>query len=533
MITPDIDIASEVLERDAKDRQALAILLDKVLARDDKLLVQRTQMGGTEAYIGSVDLAWLANKVLLAQELPLLKEKLDKETGQLRIDAESINHIQQRSIDWSRQAVLAKYLATTRNHKFPPILVVVTKDWVDSDDADEWDKDGRAVRSVVDFTPLDNGRRVGLLDVSTQYRTFALDGQHRLIGIQGFLELTRQGFLQPKNKEGKAKGGFLQLDDLVERYGLSKTELQSMAQERIGVEFISAVVKGETREEARRRVASIFVHVNKTAAPLTGGQLAQIDQDNGFAIVSRHQAVHHELLVPRSGRNPRVNWNSATIAKKSTVLTTLQTLKEMAERYLGSDRTYDRWKLESAGMLPVRPEEESLEVGSEAFGELLDYLAAIPSYQELERGADTGSFRRFRFEEPPGEGHMLFRPIGQIALAQAVGYLHFQRDPQMSLEDIFKKVNDLDSSGGFGMEDVSSLWYGVLYDPLKRRMLVSGRDQAARLLQYLIGGGLQSDEEREKLRSELANSRRTEGEMARDFDGSEVPITAIKLPAVL
>lgn len=527
------DIASEVLERDSKDRQALAILLDKALARDDKLLVERTQMGGTEAYVGSVDLAWVDSHVGLAQELPLLQSKLDKKTGQLVIDAESIDLIQQRPIDWSRQAILARYLATTRNHKFPPILVVITKDWVDDDEADEWDKDGRAVRSVVDFTPLDNGRRVGLLDVSTAYRIFALDGQHRLIGIQGFMDLIKSGSLQPVNKERKAKGELVQLNDLVERYGLSKAELQSIAQERIGVEFISGVVRGETREEARRRVASIFVHVNKTAAPLTEGQLAQIDQDNGFAIVGRVQAISHELLTSKSGRNPRVNWNSATVAPKATVLTTLQTLKEMTERYLGADRTYDHWKPERAGMLPVRPEEEDLTAGSAAFAELLDHMAKLPSYQELERGADTGGFRRFSFDKPPGKGHMLFRPIGQIALAQAVGYLHFQRDPQMSLDDIFKKLNDFDSKGSFRMDDVASLWYGVLYDPLKRRMLVAGRDLASRLLQYVVGGGLPSDEERERLRSELANARRTEDEKARDFDGKEVPITAIKLPAIL
>lgn len=527
------DIATQVLERDAKDRQALALLLDKALSRDDKLLVERTQMGGTEAYIGSVDLAWVHSHVGLAQQLPLLRDKIDKETGRLEIDASTIDLVLQRPIDWSRQAVLATYLATTATHKFPPILVVVTRDWVDNPDADEWDKDGRAVRSVVDFEALDNARRVGLLDVSSKYSVFALDGQHRLIGIGGLMDLLKNSRLQPQSKEGKPKGDVIGLDELLEEYELSRAQVLSIPQERIGVEFVPAVIAGETREEARHRVSSIFVHVNLTAAPLTDGQLAQIDQDNGFAIVARRQAVAHDFLKAKSGRKPRVNFNSSTIAPKATVLTTLQTLKKMAERYIGADSRYDGWSPVKKRTVPIRPSDEHLDEATAEFGKFLDRLAQLPSYQELERGADTGAFRRFSHEKNPGKAHMLFRPVGQIALAQAVGYLHLQRDPQMSLDDIFKKVKDYDAAGGFRMDEPGSLWWGVLYDPLKRRMLESGRDLAARLLQYIVGGGLPSDDEREKLRAALAEARRTEDEKARDFDGKEVPITAIKLPAVL
>jgi DGQHR domain-containing protein len=526
------DIAREVLERDSRDRQALALLLDQALSRDDKLLVERTQMGGTDAYVGSADLAWVNSHVHLAQELPLLREKLDPDTGQLIIDAETIELIQQRPIDWTRQEVLARYLATTRNHKFPPILVVLTKSWVDDPEADEWGEDGRAVRSAAEFTPLDNARRVGLLGVGTEFGLHALDGQHRLIGIEGFMTLIKESSLQPYAKDHKPRGGRLQLDDLLDEHGLTRPQVQAIAQERIGIEFISAVVAGETREEARRRVASIFVHVNMTAAPLTHGQLAQLDQDSGFAIVARQQAVHHELLRPMTGRKARVNFNNATIALNATVLTTLQTLKEMAERYLGADSDFSGWKPAKRGLIPARPSDQELEQGATLFGELLDHMAALPSYQALEHDTDTGQYRRFTFEKPPGKAHMLFRPIGQIALAQAAGYLQFEREPAMSLSDIFDKIAAYDATGGFRMDHSSSLWYGVLYDPLKRRMLVSGRDLAARLLQYLVGG-LLDGEEREQLTADLANARRTEDEKARDFDGREVPVSAIRLPDAL
>src|SRR5437763_1549150 len=97
------DIAAEVLERDARDRQALALLLDQALSRNDKILVERTQMGGAEAYLGSIDLAWVGSKVGLAHELPLFRDRELDEKGHIKIDATTIDLVLQRPIDWSRQ----------------------------------------------------------------------------------------------------------------------------------------------------------------------------------------------------------------------------------------------------------------------------------------------------------------------------------------------------------------------------------------------------------------------------------------------
>ena len=38
------------------------------------------------------------------------------------------------------------------------------------------------------------------------------------------------------------------------------------------------------------------------------------------------------------------------------------------------------------------------------------------------------------------------------------------------------------------MEYPQSLWYGVLYDPNKKRVQVAGKDLAAKLLIYILGG---------------------------------------------
>ena len=49
-------LANEYLERENKDKQVLALLLERFLEKKDQILVQKTEMGGTEAYVGAVTL---------------------------------------------------------------------------------------------------------------------------------------------------------------------------------------------------------------------------------------------------------------------------------------------------------------------------------------------------------------------------------------------------------------------------------------------------------------------------------------------
>jgi DGQHR domain-containing protein len=522
------DIANQIAAPETKEQDTLVLLLDKYLSQENRLLVQTTQMGKTPAYIGSVSLEWLDSRVRFASQLPLFRHKFDPETKNIIPDAETIEEIQQRPLDWSRQAPLAQYLIARDTHKFPPVLVVISPNWVDDPYAEEWDLDDRAKQSAADFSPLDKTGKLGLLNVSPGVSVFALDGQHRLMAIQGLMELIRTGSLPCYNKN-KTLTHTITTDDLTAEYGINAASLQNLAYEQIGIEFIPAVLKGETREEARRRVRSIFVHVNLMAVRLSRGQLALLDEDNGFAIVARKLAVTHPLLAEHPHHNPRVNWDSATVATKSTVLTTLQALQDMAERYLSPK--YPHWQSnDKKNLLPLRPSDDELDTGLQEFKILLDYLATLPSYQKLEEGLDTPNLRRFSHEKGGGEANILFRPVGQIALAQALGTLVYRRG--LSLDEIFAKLRTFDDEGGFSSIEYSdSLWYGILYDPIKKRIQVSGRDLAARLLVYLVAN-FDSPLERAKLRQDFVEARTIE-EKTISYEGKFVSPRELNLPPVL
>ena len=520
--------ASEPVAVTSQDKKKFSSLFAKYLGENQQLLVQKTEMGGTEAYVGSVTLEWFASQVRFASFLPLLRNKYNPDTDNIEIDASSIDDIQQRPLDWSRQAPLVQYLAARKNHKFPAILAVISQPWVDDSKSTEWDSEGRAKKSTTDFTSLDDDGKLGLLDISEENVTiYALDGQHRLMAVQGLMEILENGKLPRYKKDKGASNNFITITDLIEKYQVEADYLEQLPQEKIGIEFICAVAEGETREEARRRVRSIFVHVNLMAVPLSKGQLAQLNEDDGFSIVARKIAVSHPLLEQRDNRKPRVNWNSATVAAKSTVLTTLQALKEMSERYL--EHKYPHWKPLDKGLIPMRPEDEELESAIEDFYQLFDNLASLPSYKLLEH-EDTPMFRRFSFEKDEGEGNILFRPVGQMALAKALGILIFEIG--FSIEDIFEKLRKFDSKGGFsGMDFPKSLWYGVLYDANRKRILVAGKELATRLLVYILGG-IEDKIERAELRKDLAKARTFEDKTL-DFKGKFVEPKKVGLPNVL
>ena len=154
-------------------------------------------------------------------------------------------------------------------------------------------------------------------------------------------------------------------------------------------------------------------------------------------------------------------------------------------------------------------------------------MASLPSYQAMESGTSTPELRKFRRDE--GQANALFRPVGQAALAQALGILMMKDG--FSLDAAFEKLRKYDQKGGFVLDKPESLFYMVLYDPNKEKMIVGGRDLAARLLVYLLGGTTDPDDEAELLK-EFQFARTTE-EKATDFHGKITSPDKIKLPPTL
>ena len=516
----------DVLEQESKNRRALALLLDKERERQGHLVALACNMGVTRSYLASVSLEWVEQKVKYATELPIFKEYIDPESRQIRLDHETASMIQQRVPDFSRQMELTLYLAARPTHKFPPLLLVVTQSWVDDPNADEWARDGVATRDSVSVRGLDSASAYVDLQIDeTRDFLYAIDGQHRLMAFQGLKELLSRGHLYPKNKEGKEKNtGRIDLDFVIEKSNgrLSRGKLQGLVGERVGVEIIPAVLKGETRTEALRRLRSVFVHVNKTARPLTKGELALLDEDDGFAVVSRAVAYSNPLFSQE-----RVELKKGQLAETSSALTTLDTLKTMSKSLLIHD--YPGWESDFGQKgLAVRPDEAEIDAAIDTMHSVCSKLGQIPAFAEIIAGESPAKIRNFS----DGRGHLLARPLGQLALFEAIG--HLRASAQLDMDDVVRKLIEADRSDQLRCNSKTTPWFGVVVDPFKGTMNRSKGAQtlATRLLIHLLAGGTPEKAARDELLSDFREARCVdkEREQGIDLDGRQVPLDKIMLP---
>jgi DGQHR domain-containing protein len=489
----------------------------------DRVAVRSTFMGKSEGYIGAVTLQWLAANVHFANEYQSLQKATGRGDRAISFDASTRERWRQRPLDWRRQAELVEYLLARETHKFPPVLVVVDAEWSDNPHAMAWDAFGKATRSTCQ---LQGNGDLSWLEFDSHSHLYALDGQHRLMGTLGLLELLEKGELPRYDRDRRPTGEPLKLADFLAKGDISPEYLEKLPQETIGIEFIAGVNRGETDAEAIRRIRSVFVHVNLMTVPLTKAQIVQLDENNGFAIVARHIATHHPLLTDIPNRHSRLEWHRNSIAAKSNAITTLPTLQDMATRFLR--HRYSHWRSsKNDRTVPARPAQQELAAAIDAFTSIWDGLAKMHHFERLKE-EDPAYMRRFYREGVGGEGYLFLRPIAQVALGQALGILTRKRDRQ-GLRDLLKLMQRYDLDGAFLQIDrPESLWYGVIYDPSKGQIRTSGRDLTAKLLIYLLGG-ITDRLEIAELRRQVVELRTFEGQ-AIDFKGTFGDPKSIFLP---
>lgn len=559
MTTQNDDLSRLVREQeeaDEREKRILAGLLQKATDRKGHVLVHASAMGKVLSETGNAKLVpsfaathsleWIADNIKLGSQMPFMETKIDPETNRLIIDQENAEEVKQRAPDWTRQPALAAYLAQPQR-KFGPIIAVVSPDWVDNPDHENWGKDDRALVSATEFTSLDLEGRVGLLKLDG-IKVYALDGQHRVIGIQGIRDVRDSPLgLVMRTKDGKEKSRAYTRDEFLERFHLSFEDLQSLMNETIIVEYLPAVIAGENRAEASRRIRSTFISINSYAKKTDKGENILLDETDGYSILARKAGVFHDLFNA-NGKNNRVNWKTTSIPKQRTEwYTTLQTIKDIGKEYLSAIdpvRAKD-WDVEFRGQMPLRPAEDALSIAKEQLFEFLDYVYRMPVFQTLEKGDQdrrAESVTRWREfpsdKEPDNKGHLILRPVGQLILADAVGTLVKPRNlggRGMSLDEVFEKLSRIDASGGFEAHLPQNAWYGVTYDPTKEKMITTGgsRNLAHDLMVYLVAG--MEEPELTQLWVDFATARMIDHDKKtwRPLDGGEARVFdegSIELP---
>ncbi len=256
---------------------------------------------------------------------------------------------------------------------------------------------------------------LGLLHLSGEEKLFPVDGQHRVAGIKKALSRCSE-----------------------------EDEIKSDC---VSAVFVS---HNPSSSEGVARTRRLFTTLNKRAKAVSKSQTIALDEDNGFAIVTRRLIDSHPLF---RGENSRVAFNSSgsLSASDKTSITSVVGLYELVkDLYGGSASKFDQ----------RRPSESELEGHEKLCHGFFDGLIkAVPEFGSVfvRNEFDAASFRTSE------KNHLLFRPLGQRAFARATQLLVSRG---FVLEEAISKL----ASANLNILD--ECWAHILWNPVANTMMM-------------------------------------------------------------
>jgi len=367
-------------------------------------------------------------------------------------NSEQLSELIQRELKKGRARDIARYLRTNEERFFNSLVVAV----FDGDPAWYQLRDIRPERSDIDVDDLSSQTiaSIGFLRFSGEEKLFALDGQHRLAGIKQAIR--------------------------------AKPELRS---DEASVIFVSH----KNTREGRRRTRRLFTTLNKTAKPVSKGDIIALDESDVMAIVARDLVENHPYFNER---------RILVVAKSNLPVGDVDHLTTIVNLYDVLKILFRKMK----GQVPFkelqfnRPPDSEIErykdfairyftLLGRRFKELREYFAAKDP---------TRAVKRWRTKTG---GSVLFRPVGLTIFTSVVVALMRNR----SLEEAAKLASRLPR------ELSSEPYKGVLWNPSTRTMEIRYQTLVRELLLYMLG--VEGTRSVDKLRTDLA---RTRGESLRN-----------------
>jgi DNA sulfur modification protein DndB len=289
--------------------------------------------------------------------------------------------------------------------------------------------------------------RLGLLRLSGNENLFAIDGQHRVSGIKLALE----------NKD---------------------------VADQIGDDSVSAIfVAHDPKSEAgKQRTRRLFTTVNKKARIISKSAKIALDEDDGFAIVTRRLIDSHWLFED-ARKNVLYTTGGSIPSTDAASITSVVGLFEIVKDLYGGSMDFEKF----------RPDDSSLDAHlKHCIGYFDELLKQIPEYKAVfvnDKGR-PGDYRKAT------NNHMLFRPIGQRVFARAFQLL-FSRSNTVAAA--IKKLRSAE------LLIQKNAWHHIMWNPVDGTMITSKILLAEAQLLRLAGQTLRNNTIGKKLDVLLAS----------------------------
>lgn len=335
----------------------------------------------------------------------------------------NINEILQREINKSRINKISKYLQTSEERFFNSLTVAIHQgnpQWYDIDIGSRFEIENATIDTdTINF--IEN--KFGILALSGGEQIFALDGQHRLIGIRDAYKINPE-----------------------------------LGEEEISLIYV--VHNQENKEKTRR----LFTVLNKYAEKPKGAELIIIDEDDCRAINTRKLVEEHPIFIKKNALSSSKSGNIQNNDFDSfTTLVTINNINNILYK-------------KQANFYTQRPSDELLEEFYAISKEFWDFFFNI--FPEIEQFIDgqnnielNGKFNR----NSDTGGSLLLRPVGQELVARI--YMEFKKNNDLdNLKTKLRKV-DFNLSGNIFRY---LFWH-------KGKMQSKDKDLKYKLLKYILG----------------------------------------------
>jgi len=283
---------------------------------------------------------------------------------------------------------------------------------------------------------------MGILSLSGGEKLFALDGQHRLVGIQQAIK-----------------------------------EKPSLSEDELTIIFIAHKTDAEGKKRSRR----LFTTLNKNAKPVSKGEIIAFDEDDTMAIIARRLVMEHPMFRDRRISN---NLSSHLLVNDFTSLTTIANLYDL----LGILFTKIYGKRTKKQLTARRLSDEALDGYYQNACDYFERLSGnFPPLKEFLEASDYPTIvKKYRHSEG---GNILFRPVGLTIITEIVAML----SKKYKLDECMKRVSKLP------LELTAVPYNNVIWHPIRKTILNKRKSLVTKLLLYMLGeyeapDGIKKDE---------------------------------------
>ncbi|MGB9751716.1 MAG: hypothetical protein C0183_12370 [Roseiflexus castenholzii] len=400
--------------------------------KSDKIALPalRLRMGDWMYYVTFMSMRDIAERISVAEEIHVSK---------------SLNELIQRQLT-NRSKQIKDYLLSQPQRFFNALVIGVyggSPDWYELDISNEKHRDLEQIPEGV----------LGVLVLDGSEKLFAIDGQHRVVGIREAVKESRK------------------IED----------------------DEVSAIFVAHRNDyEGLERTRRLFTTLNRYAKPVSKQEIIALDEDDVVAIVTRHLVEKHPLFRDKvslaKGKNIPINDKSN--------FTTIIALYDALDIFLKKDRSWANFK-------KSRPDDGKIkdfyDKSSSFWDLMIKYFEPLKEMGNSKSGSDVAS----KYRRKDG-GHLLFRPVGLLIVVRVIR--HFI-DSGLSLDDSVQRIAKIPMDLG------GNPWVGLLWDATNQRMITASENQkvGVKLLFYATGGDLSRiGTNPEKLKKELAGIQNVE-----------------------